>query len=277
MSDSDQLVYLLRNGYQPREAEFLRLAALSGGYFLRRQFAAFLGQRKGRPSAVLIEKLTAKGHAERLIAGRGTEILWLSPRRFWRLLGLPDHANRKLRSPLAIRLRLMLLDFIIENRHLEVLFLDDEKRDFVSGTLGLSDSLLPWKLARSTPRSPRRRTLRDRFPFVLAEQEACGRPSVLGFTHVDPLPFRPQRFGNYLRRYARFWPNLERFQLIYITTNRRNLAPASRLFYLFAIRLFRTMRPDAAPSEWPNVKFQGHHLGRSYAGLNGLRAPHCSS
>src|SRR5215813_2044747 len=63
MSNEDRLIALSRFGYTEREAAFLCLAALHGGYFMRRQYGDFAGKEAGGIATSLIEKALAKEHA----------------------------------------------------------------------------------------------------------------------------------------------------------------------------------------------------------------------
>ena len=56
-STGDPLLLLQRLGYNEQEAAFLHLVAIHSGYFIRRQYADFLGQKRGRPDTVLVEKV----------------------------------------------------------------------------------------------------------------------------------------------------------------------------------------------------------------------------
>ena len=64
LTNAERMQALQRLGYTDREASFLCLAALHGGYFLRRQYGQFLGHSLGGTAAALIEKLLAKGHVQ---------------------------------------------------------------------------------------------------------------------------------------------------------------------------------------------------------------------
>ena len=59
MTNDERSDALRRFGYTEKEARFLCLAGLHGGYFLRRQFAEFIGNSSGGTPASLIEKLLA--------------------------------------------------------------------------------------------------------------------------------------------------------------------------------------------------------------------------
>src|SRR3569833_2614676 len=63
MTTEQQIENVERFGYSRREAAFLALAALHSGYFLRRQYCAYLGLGFGYPDDVLSSKLLHLGHA----------------------------------------------------------------------------------------------------------------------------------------------------------------------------------------------------------------------
>src|SRR5207302_5859554 len=74
---------LIRFGYTEREAAFLCLAALHGGYFLRRQVCAFIGKQACGTAAALIEKLLAQKPANVAVGCNNTKIYHLCSRPFY--------------------------------------------------------------------------------------------------------------------------------------------------------------------------------------------------
>jgi hypothetical protein len=62
MTNEERIGAVQDLGYNEREASFLILAALHGGYFLRRQYAAFCGHEPRGSAECLIEKALLKGH-----------------------------------------------------------------------------------------------------------------------------------------------------------------------------------------------------------------------
>src|SRR5437879_13833421 len=95
MSNSERIEALKGLGYTPREAAFLCLAALHGGYFWRRQYCGFIGKEIGGTVAALVEKLQAQQHAVVISALNNTKIYHLSNRPFYALLGETDNRNRR--------------------------------------------------------------------------------------------------------------------------------------------------------------------------------------
>lgn len=63
MTTEQRIESVERFGYSRREAAFLVLAALHSGYFLRRQYCAYLGVGFGYPDDILTSKLLRQGHA----------------------------------------------------------------------------------------------------------------------------------------------------------------------------------------------------------------------
>ena len=60
MTTSERIAALHKFDYDADEAEFLCIAALHSGYFLRRQFLAFVQGTKGWKDVVLVNKLKAR-------------------------------------------------------------------------------------------------------------------------------------------------------------------------------------------------------------------------
>ena len=90
-------------GYTQREAYFLELAALHSGYFVRRQFNAFLGQPRGRAAADLIQKLVRRHHVTCDVFLRHAHVYHLSAKRLYTILGQSDNRHRRRRSPFGIK------------------------------------------------------------------------------------------------------------------------------------------------------------------------------
>ena len=101
MTTPGRRVQALENlGYGRREAGFLCLAALHSGYFLRRQYRAYLGAKPGWADDLLITKITNLGHGRILTLGFKTQVCHLSARPFYRALGEEDNLHRRARSDL---------------------------------------------------------------------------------------------------------------------------------------------------------------------------------
>src|ERR1700682_2336048 len=96
-------------GYTDREVGFLCMAALHGGYFLKRQYDQFVGRPDADTATQLIEKTLAKGHAQAYTYRHKVNIYHLCARPFYEALGQADNRNRRLRQPFTIINKLMAL------------------------------------------------------------------------------------------------------------------------------------------------------------------------
>src|SRR5216684_8354173 len=168
MSNAERIEALKGLGYTEREAAFLCLAALHGGYFLRRQYCGFIGKEIGGTVNALVEKLLMQKHAVAISALNNTKIYHLGSRPFYALLGETDNRNRRDHSTPAMKKRLMDLDFVLAHSNCRYLATEREKVDYFSGTLGIALSALPYKryLSLKTP-STTTRYFVDKYPIFL--------------------------------------------------------------------------------------------------------------
>jgi hypothetical protein len=95
----ERIQALQRLGYGPRESDFLHLAALHSGYFLRRQYCRFLGKAAGGTAAALIEKLLNQGHVKGTTFAGNVHIYHLNARPFYAALGRKITATADCVSP----------------------------------------------------------------------------------------------------------------------------------------------------------------------------------
>src|SRR5690348_4722785 len=111
LTNAERVNALQRFGYTEREAQFLCLAALHGGYFLRRHYRQFVAQHDGGTTQHLVEKTLAQGHAQVSSFKANTHVFHLAARPFYGALGQEDNRNRRLRQTITIKAKLMALDF----------------------------------------------------------------------------------------------------------------------------------------------------------------------
>src|SRR6266508_4088214 len=113
MTDETRIAALRAFGYTEREAEFLCLAALHGGYFLRRQYRAFLGRAAAVTVGTLIEKTLALQHAKAATFGQSMQVYHLCTRPFYSALGQAHNRNRRDRQISTMKNKIMTLDFVL--------------------------------------------------------------------------------------------------------------------------------------------------------------------
>jgi hypothetical protein len=234
MTNRERVTALDNLGYTEREAAFLCLAALHGGYFLRRQFCGFIGKEIGGTAAALVEKLLAQEHAVAISALNNTKIYHLASRPFYTLLGETDNRNRREHSAPAMKKRLMGLDFVLAHRNYRYLATEREKVDYFSGTLGISLSTLPYKRYRSlkTP-STTTRYFVDKYPIFLAKTDPNNPHLQPCFCFVDEGLVTLSGFETYLHQYAALWRVAKEFQVIYVADSKRLFQAAQRRFAAF--------------------------------------------
>ena len=229
LSYDNRIAALESIGYTRREAEFLCLAALHGGYFLRRQYCQFLDRAVGGTAAALIGKLSANGHATAKAGCRNTMVYHLGSRPFYSALGQEDNRNRRERPPVAIRNKLMALDYVLDHPERRFLATEDEKVDYFSGVLRVAISELPTKEFRSpsaTLSTPH--YFVDKYPLAPA-----GQRSPVVFTFIDEGIATASRFESHLKRYARLFAALSSFELVYVATSEGPFRVAQRCFEAF--------------------------------------------
>jgi hypothetical protein len=130
-------------GYTPKQAAFLGLVAVHGGYFLRRQYVAFLDNHEGGTTTALTDRLVALGHAVCHVGARDTRLYHLRSRAIYSVLGVPDSRNRRPAPPPAIVTKLMTLDLVLRWRDRLVLGTEEEKVRFFTEDWHLPLRLLP--------------------------------------------------------------------------------------------------------------------------------------
>ena len=98
---------LLRSGYSERDAGFLVAATMTGGYFLRRQYRAWSGDKWGSRAAHMLKRAAALGHVRACASKSLYQVCcnWL-----YREAGV---ACRRYGRP-GIKRRLLVLDFLTE-------------------------------------------------------------------------------------------------------------------------------------------------------------------
>jgi hypothetical protein len=104
---------LERCGYAPRQAAFLALVMRTGGYFLRRHYAAFRRQVDGAVGTVFLRRAMARGHVERAPFMRRALVYHVASPVLYAAIGEPHHRSQR-PAPIATLVgRLMRLDVLV--------------------------------------------------------------------------------------------------------------------------------------------------------------------
>lgn len=150
-------------GYRSVDAEFLTAAALLGGFFVRRQYRAFSGARKGKAEVQLASRALSNGHVR--VHGSKPALYRLCGASLFRAAGCDDPGSGPGRARRAAKQRLLALDYWIasvgEGRFL--LTAAEKGAYFVS--LGIGEDCFP---AAARDRENRRKFFPDGFPIGAA-------------------------------------------------------------------------------------------------------------
>jgi hypothetical protein len=237
MTDAERIRALQGLGYDEREARFLAVAALHGGYFLRRQFESFAQLKRGRVSGEFLRKTVKAGHARVNVYANRTEVYHLFARPFYRAIAEEENRNRRSRPPLSIKAKLMALDYVLGHRSHHYLATEQEKVDYFVLTLGIDSSKLPAKTYPSGARElGTRRYFVEKYPLFLSTSPLSASP-VVSLCYVDEGVLSTTGFESFLNRYRRLFTALRRFRLIYVAAEQLHLRSAERKFLHFCEEL----------------------------------------
>ncbi len=127
MNPTDSVARLESFGYPPRQAAFLRLVLLFGGYFVRRQFTTFLSRGDGGLTTEFVRALVARNHATCATFRGKTQVVHVFAKRLYAALGEPDNRNRRPVEPATILRKLLTLDVVLAHRREHFLATTREK------------------------------------------------------------------------------------------------------------------------------------------------------
>ena len=166
-------------GWTGRQAEWIALACLHSGVFIRAQWSRFLD---AHPEQVRrgVHALIAQGAAtEETVPGiKGIgRVCRIFSRQIYRALGAEDIRHRRSASEAVLMRRLLSLDYVIEHPGLPWLPTESEKIGAFEA-LGIERELLPSRLYRGAAGDTRRS-----FPLKLPVALDSGRAV---FVYVDP-------------------------------------------------------------------------------------------
>jgi len=266
MTAGERVQALRRFGYSEPEAGFLCLAALHGGYFLRRQYALFIGGKDGGTVTQLVQKALANGHLQASTWRQNTQLYHLCARPFYEALGQGENRNRRVREVVAVKNKLMGFDFVLAHRGLQYLATEEEKLNYFAGELKLDRSRLPAKLYRSSKSSAAAtaRYFVDKYPTFLSPATQEASPGVVSFCFVDEGMASLSRFESYLAQYRSLLCSLQGFRLVYVAASDVHFKDAERRFHGFLQRSSGS-NPDIGSSPDGRLRnyFETRHLYES--------------
>ncbi len=226
-------------GYTHREAGFLELVALQSGYFLRRQYNAFLDRKRGGTAAALIRKLVQRRHVSVEPSCDRTPIYRLGRRAFYDRIEEPNNRHRRRRGTVGIASKVMALDAILEMREVAWLGTEAEKRAFFEEELRIPSPFLPSRKPGGEQRSFR--YFVDKIPIGF-EPGDQSRPPVVSIIYADSGA-NPVSFERFLERNRLLFACLPRLQIVHASPSTSRLDAGHSVFEAFR-RDLRTRRRE---------------------------------
>lgn len=147
MSDIERSQGLAYFGYTPRQAHFLTLVALHGGYFLRRQYVQFTDVGHGLAAVRFLAKAAAHDHIRQLPYGRHGAMFHLCARPVYAALGQEHNRNRRSAEWIAVVRKLMTLDFVLTQSASQFWATEEDKTTLLR-ELGVDQQAWPAKCYR---------------------------------------------------------------------------------------------------------------------------------
>jgi hypothetical protein len=166
ITDIERSQALEQFGYTPRQAHFLTLVALHGGYFLRRQYVQFKGGGHGLAALRFLAKVRAHGHVHQLPCGRHGAMFHLCARPVYAALGQEHNRNRRPAEWIAVVRKLMTLDFVLTQPAAQFWATEEDKSALLR-ELGVDERTWPAKRykARHDSKAVTTRHFVDKMPW----------------------------------------------------------------------------------------------------------------
>jgi hypothetical protein len=220
--------------YTPREAQFLEMAALHSGYFLRRQYMRFAHAGSGGAVDRFTRKLLSHGHARVSRSCTKTRLFHICAKRFYGALGEEDNRNRRPREPFTIRQKLMAFDFVLEDGNAQF-FPTERARVNLFSNRGIPHDVMPSRFYTGPNGDRTKRSFVDKQPIFLAPHSG----DLVHFAYIDEGVLSTAGFETWLAHYTPLFRALQSFVVVYVAGSPAFFGPARQRFdAVFAPRLF---------------------------------------
>jgi len=216
----DPIPFLESLGYTRREAAFLYAVGMHSGYFLRRQFDAFIGRVKGAISQHFLGKALRRGHIRALDFGQNRKVFHLHWKPIYRLLGDEDSQHRRVKGDLQIKARLMTLDYVLRDSQEHFLETEQAKVEFFTRNCGLSADLLPSG-------GNGNRYFPDQFPISTLRPPGQDLLQIR-FAFIDEGLVSLRKFQRFVHQHEKLFRALGGFTVVYVSDCARHFRAAAR-------------------------------------------------
>lgn len=246
MADHDFIPDLEKLGYTPREAGFLALVAMHSGYFLRRHFNRYLHREDGGLAHSFLAKAQSKGHVRTLPLAQRRFVFHLSSRTLYRLCGVEDSQNRRVKGDRAIKTLLLSLDYILDHPQQHFFRTEAQMLEYFHDQLGIPLEKMPAVVLTSPQGDKRTCYFVDRFPMSILALSEDAQPKV-SFSFVDDGVETIVPFQRFLQRHELLLRSIPSSEVVYVAESRRHFAEAGRIF----ARMFPRLAGHVAARECP--------------------------
>ena len=248
MPTYDPVPELQKFGYTEREAAFLYLVGMHSGYFLRRQFLAFVQRDDGAMAQRFLAKSTQLGHLVAIEYAAGRHIYHLKSRIVYRVLAKENSQLRREKADREIKSRLMQLDYVLDHFGTQFLDSDQSKTELVQQSVrGQSD-----RLTETRPHKNRTQSYFGPFP-ISVRQHPVTKSSLISLAFVDDGLRSISAFVRWLKRVEPVMAELGHAEVVYVSDNRRNFDQSEHEF--------RKVFPQHADRQ---ISIRGHLLEHDY-------------
>ncbi len=232
MTQAERIEALEALEYNPAEAQFLDLASLHSGYFLRPQAAAHLAA-SGAKVEHFIEKLFDNGHVSAIAFAPEDHLYHLCNRTFYALIGQADNRNRRTREVSTIKNKLMGLDYVLGHGGSRFLATETDKLNYFRRVWGVDETVLPARLYTYGDAAPAKRYFVEKYPIAVPHE---GAKEPARFCFVDEGLTTASHFETFLGHYERLVCALGDVEVVYVAAKRRPFQGASKTFERYAAR-----------------------------------------
>jgi hypothetical protein len=227
--DTSYLSALQSFGYTEEESRFLYLVTTHSGYFVSRQFLAFVGVDWGKRTTLFWNKLRVNKHARNGSMSGRSLVYHVYARRLYHHLGQENLRNRRRHELEYIERRVAILDFVLSNPRLSYLETEDDKVAFFCGDLKIEARHLPSKTYLSnTGAQPTVRHFVDRFPMFFEDSHTGSR--VITFSFIQGSDKTLAALIHHFENYSPLFRELREFRFLYLARTDMHFAKARELF-----------------------------------------------
>lgn len=207
-------------GYTRREAEFVVLAALHSGYFLRRQFS-----EPGKVNTGFCRKLLFRNHGKLVHSAGHAQVYHISAKPLFRTLGQDDNRHRRNHESFYIRSKIMLLDYVLATHQgPQFLATEEDKVEYFCTSRGLNRSVLPSRKYVGHGGAKTTRYFVDKFPVRVDKSSG-----IVSFGYVDD-GISKAGFRTWLTQIQPLIEALGSAEIVFVSSSVGAIAPAKKEF-----------------------------------------------